>query len=62
MKTKVFDPKTKITSFATESVFGVKCPFFYMKGLIHFSEFMIYHLKKISNKKKVGITLQKIGI
>ena len=49
--------KTKNASLTTKSFSGVKCPIFDMKGLISFSELMNYHLKKILNEKKVGITL-----
>ena len=55
-------PKTKIASLHTKSDFGVKCSFFYLKGINIFSDRINNQLKNLSIPKKVYVPFEKMGI
>ena len=62
MKKWAFDPYNAFGSKTCDFCFRVKYSFFHFKGLFPFFEGMNYQLKNISDPKKVGIDLEKMGI
>ena len=56
-------PKTLIKKKGPlKTCFGVKSPYFYLKGPLLFSGVMINRLRNLFKGKKVGVAHKKIGI